>query len=540
MEQVRVERLDHLGLLAAVIKDLGLIDMIDKRLVPDEQERITPGEAVAGMILNGLGFANRPLSLTPQFFANKPLDLLFRHGIDAEMFNRFKLGRTLDDASAYGCDLLFQELALAICAQEGIDLRFNHLATTSFSLTGEYVPESDEHAICITHGYSKDHRPDLKQAVLELMVSQDGGVPFVSKSWDGNTSDTQVFQQRAEALIRAFKDTPTPRYLVADAKLYCEDNAVQLAKLGFITRIPATLKVVSQVIGQALQWDTWQTFDTNTRYQPLALCHYGMAQRWLVVSSQAALERAEARLKKAQQREDEVIQKQLFHLQAQRFCTPEAAHDALAALAKRWKYHYIVSSHLTEHKRYAGKGRPTPSTPLKASVWQIQVHVQADDKMLEQAKQIQACYILGTNIDPSELHDTEVITAYKGQAHVEGGFRFLKDPLFFVSSLFVKKPNRIEGLLMVMTLALLVYSVAQRRLRAQLATRQETVPNQIHHPTTSPTLRWVFQLLEGIHRVRMTLQGQVHDLIEGLNDVQIKILRLFGNEVCRLYQISTG
>ncbi len=209
MEQVRVERLDHLGLIASVIKDLGLIDMIDTRLVPDEQEVITPGEAVAGMILNGLGFANRPLSLTPQFFANKPLDLLFREGIDAEMFNRFKLGRTLDEAYAYGCDLLFQELALAVCAQEGIDLRFNHLDTTSFSLTGEYVPDSDEHAIRITHGYSKDHRPDLKQAVLELMVSQDGGVPFVSKSWDGNTSDTQVFQQRAEALMRAFKDTPS-------------------------------------------------------------------------------------------------------------------------------------------------------------------------------------------------------------------------------------------------------------------------------------------------------------------------------------------
>ena len=162
------------------------------------------------LILNGLGFANRPLSLTPQFFANKPLDLLFRQGIDAEMFNRFKLGRTLDEASAYGCDLLFQELALAICAQEGIDLRFNHLDTTSFALTGEYVPDSDEHGIRITHGYSKDHRPDLKQAVLELMVSQDGGVPFVSKSWDGNTSDTQVFQQRAEGVDACLQGHPHP------------------------------------------------------------------------------------------------------------------------------------------------------------------------------------------------------------------------------------------------------------------------------------------------------------------------------------------
>jgi transposase len=540
MEQVRIERLDHLGLIASVIKDLGLIAMIDRRLVPDDQAVITPGEAVAAMILNGLGFANRPLSLTPQFFANKPLDLLFREGLDAEMFNRFKLGRTLDQAHAYGCTLLFEELALSVCAQEGIDLRFNHLDTTSFSLTGDYVPDSDEHAICITHGYSKDHRPDLKQAVLELMVSQDGGVPFVSKSWDGNTSDTQVFQQRAEALLRAFQDTPTARYLVADAKLYCEDNAVHLAKLGFITRIPATLKVVAQVMSQALQWDTWHPFDDNTRYQPLALGHYGMAQRWLVVSSRAALERAEATLKKATERESEAINKQLFHLQAQRFCAPQAAQEALLALTKRWQYHRVASSHLTEHKRYAGKGRPTPRTPLKASEWQIQAQVHLDNEAIERDKHTKACYVLGTNIDASALCDAEVITAYKGQAQVEGGFRFLKDPLFFVSSLFVKKPSRIEGLLMVMTLALLVYSVTQRRLRAQLATHQETVPNQIKQPTPSPTLRWVFQLLEGIHRLRITVQGQAHDLIEGLNDVQVKILRLFGNEVCRLYQISTG
>src|SRR4029078_10881440 len=93
MALVTVERLDHLGLITEIIKDIGLIDMINARLVPDRQEDITPGEAVAGMILNGLGSANRPLSLTPQFFANKPLDLLFRPDVKAEMLNRLKLGR---------------------------------------------------------------------------------------------------------------------------------------------------------------------------------------------------------------------------------------------------------------------------------------------------------------------------------------------------------------------------------------------------------------------------------------------------------------
>ncbi len=540
MALVSVERLDHLGLMAEVIKDVGLIDMIDARLVPDSQEEITPGEAVAGMILNGLGLANRPLSLTPQFFANKPLDLLFHEGVCAELFNRFKLGRTLDEIYTYGCDLLFSELALAVCAHEGIDLRFNHLDTTSFSLTGEYVPETDEQAITITHGYSKDHRPDLKQAVLELMVSQDGGVPFVSKSWDGNTSDTQIFQARAQALMATFRTSPTPRYLVADSKLYTEDNAANLQALGFITRIPNTLKLVSQVITQALIGDTWQRLDEATRYQRVELYHYGMAQRWLVVYSQAACERAEATVTKAQQREAAAIDKHLFHVQAKRFETPEAAKAALVALAKPWRYHKVDAYSLIDHKRYAGKGRPTATTPIKAVEWQILGHVRPDEEQLAHLKQSQACFVLGTNIAASQLSDLEVIQAYKSQAQAEGGFRFLKDPLFFVSSLFVKKPSRIQGLLTVMTFALLVYAIAQRRLRQQLARHHETVPNQINQPTERPTLRWVFQLLEGIHRVRITGQGQVLDLIEGLNEVKLNILRVFGEGVCRLYQISPG
>src|SRR5260370_30043422 len=123
--------------------------MIDARVPPHDQEEITTGEAVAGMIVNGLGFANRPMSLTPQFFANKPLDLLFRPGVRADLFNRFKLGRSLDEVSSYGCDLLLSELALAASAQEGIAQPLNHLDTPKFSLTGADMPATDEQALAI-------------------------------------------------------------------------------------------------------------------------------------------------------------------------------------------------------------------------------------------------------------------------------------------------------------------------------------------------------------------------------------------------------
>ena len=93
---------------------------------------------------------------------------------------------------------------------------------------------------------------------------------------------------------------------------------------------------------------------------------------------------------------------------------------------------------------------------------------------------------------------------------------------------------------MVMTLALLVYSVVQRRLRRELARQNETIPNQINQPTSRPTLRWVFQVLEGIERVRLMVDGQSRDLITGLNEVKIKILRLFGEQVCHVYQLTSG
>jgi transposase len=165
MTSVHVERLDHLGLIACMIKDVGRISRIDTRLIPDAPEEITPGEAVAGMILNGLGCANRPLSLTPQFCTHKPLDRLCRPGVRAEMCHRLKLGRTLDEVQAYGCDVLLSEVALAGCAQERIAQRCHHLDTPSFSLRGDDVPESGEQALRITHGSSKDHRPDVQQAV---------------------------------------------------------------------------------------------------------------------------------------------------------------------------------------------------------------------------------------------------------------------------------------------------------------------------------------------------------------------------------------
>ena len=100
MDLLSVERMDHLGLVAGVIKDLGLKEAIDSRIGCHADEKVSCGEAVSAMILNGLGFSDKPLTLAPQFFDNAPTALLLGPHAEPGHFNRFKLGRALDDVHA--------------------------------------------------------------------------------------------------------------------------------------------------------------------------------------------------------------------------------------------------------------------------------------------------------------------------------------------------------------------------------------------------------------------------------------------------------
>ncbi|MEA5476182.1 hypothetical protein VB774_00980 [Pseudanabaena galeata UHCC 0370] len=89
----------------------------------------------------------------------------------------------------------------------------------------------------------------------------------------------------------------------------------------------------------------------------------------------------------------------------------------------------------------------------------------------------------------------------KGKQPTERGFRFLKDPLFFASSVFLKNTKRIMALAMSMTLALMVYSLGQRQLRLALEKANATLPDQKGKPTSRSTLRWLLQCFLSVHLV---------------------------------------
>lgn len=534
-----IKRLDHFGLVAGIIKDLKLIELIDSHFELDKQENISTGEAIAGMIINGLGFTQLPMTLTPKFFENKPLDILFREDVEASHFNRFKLGRALDDVYNYGIGALFSQIAPDVCEQEGIKMDYSHLDTSSFSLTGEYIPDSDENAIRITHGYSKDHRPDLKQAVLELVVTQDGGIPFICQCHDGNASDNKVFQERVVNLVDQIRNGSQPTCVVMDSKGYTTKNLPHLMQIPFITRVRANFALEGTIIDQALGFtDQWHDINDEYRCQSFEFGYSDFDQRWVVIWSEGAFNRAVPNLEKQTGKEKKRIEKDSESLQNKSFESREDASDAFLKIRKKWKFHDAEMVTFKEKINYASPGRPTPDTPIKNIGIHIRIDFAEDKESILRQQQRDACFVLATNITPEEVNDEGILYNYKKQSGVEKGFRFLKDPLFFTSSLFITKPSRVAGLLMVMTLSLMVYNIAQRRMRNTLEEQHETLPNQIGKPTSKPTLRWVFQIFEGINFVKMKLSNEYKCIINGINSLHKKIIRLFGETVCRIYQIS--
>ena len=140
--------------------------------------------------------------------------------------------------------------------------------------------------------------------------------------------------------------------------------------------------------------------------------------------------------------------------------------------------------------------------------------------------------ILASNelsLDPETMLDY-----YKNQSAVEKGFRFLKDKSFRISEVYLKKPERIEALSMVMVLTLLIYSVAEWMIRTRLKERDEFVPNQVNKPTQNPTLKWIFMDFMGVIEVTMDVQGEPERQLTNLNENARKIIAILGGK-CENY-----
>jgi transposase len=272
------QRLDHLGIVAGICQQIGLIEQIDKYVGVTER-KVSVGEAVQAMILNALGFVGRALYLTPEFFINKPIDILIGAGLTAEDFNDDSLCRALDMLYASGVTEVFACIASHSLNVFGIKHKFVHLDNTSFSLEGEYaIPSEDPKAVRITHGYSRDHRPDLKQVVVSLICSYQSSIPVWFQALDGNRVDKESFPKIIQSYISQMQASDMPY-------LYSEDSIKSLSQVKWVTRIPGTLNEVKELYKTIAPEQMQESALEGYSYMELGNKYGGVNQRWFVVCS---------------------------------------------------------------------------------------------------------------------------------------------------------------------------------------------------------------------------------------------------------------
>jgi transposase len=529
------KNLDHLGIVAEMCREIGLAEEIDSALGVDPRQKVTCGEAVVAMVLNALGFVDRPLYLFPEFMETKPVEILIRDGLKVEDFNDDVLGRTLDKLYSACPESIFMRIAAK--AYTGYGGRFFHNDTTSMSLQGDYEHEEgdlDAVPLEITYGYSKDNRPDLKQFLISLVTN--GDLPVFIQALSGNASDKNHFREIVKSYGASLREMwGEDRIWVWDSAFYSERNVKEVSgSYTWITRVPETLSKAKEVMetldGGMLRKTSiagYQLISTVVEYG-------GVKQRWIVVFSEKAFSREKGTLEKKIEKERAKAEKELWHASNQPFNSREDGLHALRATEKAWKYHHVKGIEFEERRKRNGEGRGRPKNGEELQhVYYSKASFEEDEAAIEKELLRRGRFIVATNeLDSEKISDEEVLKAYKEQQYAERGFRFLKDPLFFAHSIFLKNEGRIVALVMIMGLALMVYSLAEHKLRAALAETGETLPDQRKKPTKRPTIRRVFQVFEGITVLYI---GSKKVKVLNIKPLSAKILSLLGREYERIY-----
>jgi transposase len=533
------QTLDHHGLVAGMVDELGLVGKIDAMIPQDlEQRHVSVGMAVKAMILVGLGFAQRTLYLTPHFFKDKPVERLLGPGILAEHLNDDALGRALDAIYDFGVELFYYLLAVGVVKQLGLTGGGGHLDATSFHVDGEYNSGEEAVAEGVVHirpGYSRDHRPDLNQVVLQLVVESQAGIPLLMAPTGGNVNDQAGFRDLVRRHIGQLEADVDLRYLVADSALYTENTLRELGDTVWISRVPETFGSARAIVDAVAE--DLAARGEETAHRAVGIVEAGVRQRWLVVHSRAARHRARATLARRHAKQGEADLKAFQRLCQQRFACEPDAQAALDAFAQGLTLTQVHQGRVVRQIRHARKGRPAKRPEPELVHYVIEGHLASRIEVHVRRLRRKSCFIVATNdLDGTVLDDAQVLDAYrKDQQKVERGFRFLKDPLFVAAALFLKLPRRLMALMAVMTLCLMVYAALEHRLRQGLAQHASTFPDQKGKPTERPTARWVFQFFGGIH---VLVVASLSEVVLNLNPHHRGLLKLLGERYVALYANS--
>jgi transposase len=530
---IEVYPVHHLPILKAYADQLGLVSLIN-HYVPTEMG-VDAGTVVLAMVLDTLS-GRSPLYRLEEFFAQQDTELLLGKAVPPQALNDDTAGRVLDRLYDFGTMRLFTACAVRAATRFGLERRYVHFDTTSRSVWGDYhFAETQDLPFQVTYGYSKDKRPDLKQFVLSTLCV-DRAVPIWGKPEDGNASDkslnTTLLAEIAQ-LLACHGVAPGAYIYIADAALVTADNLAALGDTLFITRLPATSSECGRVIAEAVARNQWEEVGVLAQTPPTkhrpgtfykvaedVVTLYGKTYRAVVVHSSHHDQRRQKRLEREVQASSTTLAATVRAAAKQKyFCHADAEAAAEQLRALQSAYHRVEV--VIEERPQYGPGRPSPKQPrvVKALRYGLQVTLHERAEVVARKRQEAGCFVLLTNVPTAgEMahRAPEVLRAYKEQHGVEQNFAFLKDPII-VNSLFLKKPERIEALGLVLLLALLLWRLVERTLRVHVETTGNPLMGWDKKTTQKPT---AFMMMTKFAAVMVLKVGGQRQLAQPLSAVQ--------------------
>ncbi|BBJ27594.1 transposase (plasmid) [Athalassotoga saccharophila] len=529
--EITTKQLDHHGLVAGTFDKFEMGEVIEKRIPKVRNFNLSTSAIIKAMIILGLGFVDRRLYFAGSYFENWDVEKLLGEGTKPEDLNDDALGRVLDKIYDYGPTELFQEIAAHALNKLEMDVHLVHTDTTSVSVSGNYEMEDGTNGFKITFGHSKDHRQDLKQFVIGMVVNQHG-MPMFAKTYNGNESDKESIKEMVKA-IRKNIDKDKKVYHVADSAFYTAENISELRTTYWISHVPSTIKEAEEMLNKEVEFrptkiEGYEVYSEISNYG-------GIKQKWIMVNSkylkEQELKTFDRHLKKSKTEAEKSLKKTVT--KERYFCSEDGINKSRQWMEAHPLFKYDKFEIKSVRVRTDGKrGRPKDGDPT-IEMYEIDAEIGLNEEAVEKAKAKLGRFILSTN--DIELEDEKVLEYYKNQTTVERGFRFLKDKSFGVSDVYLKKPGRIQALVMIMVLTLLVYSLSEWEIRRTLKETGQTFPNQLKKPTNRPTFRWICQNFMNITVVNVVTDGQTTTQIANLKDLQIKVIRLLGVEYEKYY-----
>lgn len=557
---LRTYQVGALPIINRILQRMRLSEILQQSLPHDDSRTQLPTHRTLLVLLRNILIARKPVYGVGQWAAAYAPDLLDMWDHEMQRLNDDRVGRSLDRLF----DGLDANLILNVVRQVVDEFQINldelHNDSTSISFYGAYSQAAEagqargRRTVAITFGHSKDHRPDLKQLLYILTVSDDGGVPLYFTAADGNTADDTTHRQTWD-LLRQLVGHPAFLY-VADCKLASSENMNYIARQQgrFITVLPRSRKEDQQFRRQLLQKPDslrWQELYTLTKTittkgkvfeQPLdrlsvsaqeTTSSEGYRLLWYHSSRKAELD-AQRRARQMQ-RAGQALRELRDRLQSPktRFRQRQQVEAAVQEILQRCELQSLLLVDILEQAkpayRQAGKGRPGKNTKyVKEVKKRFDLSWSGDPLRLAEAETLDGIFPLITNVQ--ELTAEEVLRAYKRQPLIEKRFSQLKTD-FCVAPVFLESVTRIQGLLAVYFFALIVQTLLERELRQAMGRAKMTsLPLYPEgRACRRPTTRKILDLFDGVERHELKLPDQPQDvLVTQLSPLQKQILKLLG------------